>query len=55
METRCPKRILGTGLEGETDMGPCVVQCAACLVIGGKFICREYGKEVKPDTLREGS
>lgn len=27
--SKCPKRVLGTGINGEYDLGDCIVECAA--------------------------
>jgi hypothetical protein len=50
--TPCPKRIREGGIIGTLDLGPCLLECAACIKpvdFGGNvFTCKEYGIQVYP-------
>jgi len=52
--TACPKRVQEGGIIGTQDLGPCIFDCAACRTIAGRHICVEYGKEVHPQTAKNG-
>lgn len=44
----CPKRVMEGGIIGTTDLGPCLIECAACIVDEKGYFCKEYGNHVRP-------